>query len=373
MNKNILILILSVLMLSCGKPDSKKAQYDKLIAERDKLNVQIEQLEKELKADGKLALPVKINDVKVDAITEKIFKHYIDVQGKVDGDQNTTVSPETAGTVTRVYVKEGDKVGRGQILAELDAKLIRQSIEEAKTQLDFATNIYNKQKNLWDKRIGSEVQYLTAKNNKESMEKRIATLKEQFSMTRIKSPISGSVEEVQFKVGQAVSPGAPGSNVRVVNMSTIKVIAELSEAYSAGVKQGNEVLISFPDYGEDLHSRISFSSRFIDPVNRTFKAEAKLSQGKIQFRANMIATMKINDYTNPKAIVIPVNVIQKDMQGQYVLVAGQNGKHIVAIKKPITTGSIYGGYAEILNGLQSGEQLITAGYMNLKDGQFIRF
>jgi RND family efflux transporter MFP subunit len=382
MKKNILIIVLAVILASCtskggdkennAKIEATKAKLEKLQTQRNTLDKEIAALEEEL---SKAGVVVKISEVniKVIEIQPGEFKNYIEVQGKVDGEENTEVVSQSPGVVTAIFVKEGDRVRKGQILAELDSKVMLQNMEQLKTQLQFATNLYNKQKNLWDKNIGSEVQYLTAKNNKESLENNIATLKDQIALTRFTSTINGTVEAIPFKVGQMVSPGMPGGSIRVVNMSGIKVQADIAEAYAARVKTGNDVIISFPDFGKEFTSKVSFASRYIDPVNRAFRVESKLSSGDMEFRANMIAHLKINDYTNKQAMVIPVNLIQKTMDGQFVMIAVAKGEGFVAAKRDVVVGATYNGNAEVTSGLTAGDKVITAGYSGLKEGAVLKF
>ena len=369
MNKYILIATLLFIAVAC-KPGDKKAQLDKLRVQHDELATQIEQLEKETGAkDSNAVIPVNVT---VDTVKMAEFRHYIDIQGHIEGEQNIEVSPQAPGLVIRVYVKEGDAVKRGQVLAELDSKLIYSGLDEIKTQLSLATILYQKQKSLWDQKIGSEVQFLTAKSNKESLERRLASMKQQLAMNKIKSPISGTVENVPFKIGQVVSPGMPTSTIRVVNMSGVKVLADVAEAYTAQIKKGNEVLVSFPDIDENITAKVTFCSKVIDQTNRTFRVEARLAHSRADLRANMIANLKISDYINNRSIVAPINLIQKSFNSNYVMVAEQKGNQVVAAKRTVKLGISYNGSTEITDGLKVSDKLITAGYQNLKDGQLIK-
>jgi membrane fusion protein (multidrug efflux system) len=370
MNKNILIATLLLLVVAC-KPGDKKSQLDKLRGQQDELATQINQLEKETGAkDTTAAKPV---DVAVDTVKLADFRHYIDIQGRIEGDQNIEVSPQTPGLVVKVNVNEGDAVRPGQVLAELDSKLVQRGLDEVKTQLALATILYQKQKALWDQKIGSEVQFLTAKTNKESLDKRLASMQEQLTMTKIKSPIAGTVENVPFKIGQVVSPGLPTSTIRVVNMNGVKVLADVSEAYTSKIKRGDGVLVSFPDINEQITAKVTFTSKVIDQTNRTFRVEAHLTHSRADLRANMIANLKITDYIKKNAIAIPINLVQKASNTNYVMVAKKHSKDFEAIKHNVTMGISYNGTTEILNGLNAGDKIITAGYQNLKDGQLIKF
>ncbi|HLP06238.1 MAG TPA: efflux RND transporter periplasmic adaptor subunit [Paludibacter sp.] len=365
-------IVLFLFLVSCGGTPDKKAELEKLKSQREELNARISKLENELNP-GAEKDDVKPLNVNVTELEKTVFNHYIEVQGTVDADENIAVSPQIGGVVTAVYVKEGSRVGRGQVVAELDSRVLEQSLEEIRTQLDLANSMYQKQSALWDKKIGSEVQYLQAKTNKESLEKRLKTMKEQLRQTKIVSPISGTVESVPLRVGQMASPGVPGSAIRVINMNTAKITADVSEAYAARIRDGNPVIVSFPDIGKEVGAKLSFTSRFIDPTNRTFKVECKIQASGIELRANMIANVKIMDYSNKDALSIPVNVVQKDQNGKFVYVGKYNGKYWVADKRMIQTGKDYAGQVEVVEGLMPGDKLITSGYQNLNVGEKIVF
>ena len=372
MNKMIYFSVLIAFLVSCSGAPDKKAELVKLKAQRDQLNAQILQLEKQVDpiTDKNVSSAAKVS---VTDATESVFNHYIQVQGTVDGDQNIAVSPEIPGIVTAVYVKEGTPVKKGQVLAELDTKVLKQSLQEVKTQLELANTIFEKQSALWAKNIGSEVQYLQAKSNKESLEQRVGTIREQMKQAKIFSPISGTVESVPLRVGQSVSPGNATSNIRVINMSIAKITADVSEAYASRIHDGNTVLVNFPDAGKEIESKLNFTGKFIDPTNRTFRVECKVSTGNIPLRANMIAYIKIKDYTNKNALCLPVNYVQNDRTGKFIYLARQNGRNWVAEKKTIKTGKDYDGIIEVTDGITAGDKIISAGFQNLNPGENIVF
>jgi len=372
MKKLFLIIGLTVSIVACNKPADKPAELAKLIQERDKLTSQIIKLQAEIAAaDTTAGSGLKMMDVAVQEIKTAPFNHYIEIQGYVDGDENVAVSPQMAGIVTKIFVKEGSKVSKGQLLAELDAGMTKKTIDGLKQQLEFATTLYNKQKNLWDQKIGSEVQYLSAKNAKESLESNLKTLEEQLALSKITSPINGTVESIPVKVGAMASPGFPA--FRVINFSQTKVVAELAEAYAPKVKAGDKVNIFFPDHNTEIASSLNFSSRFISPVNRTFQVESKISNPGFELRANMVAVMKINDYSAANAVTIPVNAVQKDQNGQFVFVAVKENNRDVAQKVTIQTGMIYNGLAEIVNGIKAGDKVITVGFQDINPGQPVKY
>lgn len=353
-------------MASCSseKPKDKKTELEQLKKERSTLNGKIEKLEAEL---GQKKTAADFKDVVVAELTETHFRNYVEVQGKVDAEDNVEIMPESPGTVTTIFVKVGQQVNKGQVLAQLDDKVLRQAVAQMQTQVDLATTVFNRQKNLWDQKIGTEVQYLTAKSQKEGLDKQLAGLKSQAAMNKIKSPISGTVDAMELKLGASVAPGAP-TGIRIVNASRLKVKALVSENYAGKVNQGDEVEVSLPDVPDNLNAKVSFAAKVIDPVSRGFNVEVKLPSGK-KYRPNMVAILKIVDYRNDKALVVPVNAVQKSETSDYVFTA-VNGK---AKKVDIKTGKISDGKAEVLSGLKAGDNVIITGFQDLNDGEGIKF
>jgi len=369
MNKSVIFLMLVIAAVACNKPADKKTELAGLKKQHDELSVKIKALETELQVND----TTKVSKTTAVSITEAKpaeFNHYLEVQGKVDGEDNIAVSAQMAGSITAVFVKEGDPVRKGQVLAQIDNAVMMQQIASTKQQYDFASNMFAKQKALWDQQIGSEVQYLTSKNTKENLEKALATLNDQLEMTRIKSPINGSVEEVNLKVGQLASPGQPA--VRVVNFSSVKVVAEIAEAYAPKVKPGNKVVVFFPDFNTEIASTVRFTSKYINPINRTFQSEVRLGPSKVEYRANMMAVVKINDYRNPSAFTVPVTLIRETQAGKYIYVAKEESGKLVARRLPVTVGNTYNGLAEITAGITLGEKIITTGFNSLIDGELIQ-
>ncbi|MBM3404466.1 MAG: efflux RND transporter periplasmic adaptor subunit [Bacteroidetes bacterium] len=365
MKKILILSILVAIAASCGnQPDDKKSRLAELKKEQEKISAEIKKIEKELGTKN----AEQVLFVSIDTIRRMEFSHFIELQGRIDGNENIAVSPKTPGVVTRIFVKEGDAVRKGQVLAELDAEVLKQTLKEVEGQLDFATELYRKQKNLWDQNIGSEVQYLTAKNNKESLENRIATLKDQIRMSNITAPIDGTIEDIPIKVGQMANVGFPA--FRIVNFSEAKAVAEVGEAYSSKVKVGDQVKVFLPDFNEEINRRVTFASKYINPVNRTFMVEVTLPSREV-FRANMIAVIRIKDYSNPAAVAVPQNFIQSGNEGQFVFLAQKEGDKTIGKRQFVKTGSTYNGLTEITAGLKENDLIVTAGYQDLYDGQSI--
>lgn len=362
----LMILVAVLFIAACGnKEGDKKSELEKLKKQASELKVQIAALEAEVASTDSTSTE-KSRMVAITKITPTLFNNYIQVQGRVDADENVSLSPEMGGNITKINVKPGDAVQAGQILAEVDNRVILQGIAELQNGLDLAKILFEKQKNLWEQKIGTEVQYLSAKNQKESLEKKMATLQQQLDMSRIKSPINGFVDAVDIKLGQMAAPGMPA--IRVVNTSNLKVKGEVAESYASKIKSGNVVDIIFPDMADTIHSKVSYSAKVINMLNRTFNVEVRLDNTR-EYHPNMVAIMKIVDYSNPQAFVIPVSTIQHTEQGDYVLLAEKN-----KVKKQyVKVGRSYNGNAEITSGLKENDLLITKGFQELNEGELVSF
>lgn len=361
MKSQIFFVALLLFSAACQQPD-KKAQLDQLRKQKSDIEAQIAALEEELQQAGADSAGDKRVQVSAAPLKPQIFKTFIEVQGRIDADENVSLSSEMPGTVTQINVKVGDEVSKGQVLAETDARAIQQQLSDLQTNLDLVNQVYQKQKNLWDQKIGTEIQFLQAKTNKESLERKMATLQEQLRMTKIISPISGTIDAVNIKVGQAIAPGIPAINV--INFSNMKVKADVAETYAMRVKKGNEVLVVFPDMNDSIVAKINYAARAINPLNRTFSVEVLLDN-KAEYHPNMVAKLRINDFqSDTPVVVIPVKYVQRGTSENYVYAVSE-GK---AVRKVIVTGREYNGIAEVRSGLSAGDSLITAGYDLVNDG-----
>jgi RND family efflux transporter MFP subunit len=356
---------LMFLAVACGQPD-KKSELEKLKSEQSSLSEKIRTLEEEIKKDD-TTTAIKYIVVGFEELKKKPFNHYLQVQGKIDSDKNVDISSSIGGSVDNVYVVKGQLVKAGALLAKTDGEQILKAIAEVDNALEFANQLYDKQKRLWDQQIGTEVQYLQAKNQKESLESKKATLQEQYSKTSIRAPFSGVIDEVYTKVGQLLAPGMPA--FKLVNTNDVKLVAEVSESYVSKVKVNQEAIVVFPDLNKEIKTRVNVVGDVIDPVNRTFQVDLDLKQDKNLLKANMISYIKIKDYTNASVIVIPVNLIQRNNDQNYVYVVDGS----VSAKRFITVGQYYDNTVEILDGLKEGDKLITIGYQDLVEGQPIKF
>ncbi len=364
--KNFIIPVISasLFLASCG--DGSTESLTDLKSKQAELKTQLADITSKIsKLEGDSAK--KFILVEASAIVPTIFKTYINVQGRVDAEESVSLSSEMPGTITKINVKPGDEVSKGQVLAETDARALQQSISDLQTNAELVNQLYEKQKALWDQKIGTEVQFLQAKTQKESMEKKMATLQEQVRMTKIISPINGTIDAVDIKLGQLTAPGMPA--IRVINFNNLKVKADLAESYASKVHRGDEVMIKFPDSNDTLTTHINYSSRAISAMNRTFGVEILLGNTK-EYHPNQIAILNINDYKSAKPVLtVPVNYVQKDLKGTHFVLVADGTK---AAKRNIVLGKEYNGVAEIIEGLTESDMLITSGYDGLNEGDAIK-
>lgn len=366
MKKIFIIPVVLFIVYACNS--DKKTKLEKLKTDYQKMGEQIKALEKELNLTDTVltnALPVQYKVIMPDT-----FKTYIEVQGSIDAEDNIIATSKTVGVISNVLVKEGESVHKGQLLAKLDAGAIEQTLKEMQTTYEFISELYDKQKRLWEQKIGSEVQYLTAKNNKESMEIRIKSMKEQLDMYNIVSPIDGNIEEVNIKVGQNMAPGLIA--FRIVNFSRAKVVAEVSDAYAASIKKGNPVDVYFHNEQITVKGKIDFASKFINPTNRNFKVETYISNKNIELRANMVVLMRIINYSNPHAYTLPANVVLTENNKNYVWIAKSYGNQYKAEKVEVKIGKSYNATVEILSGLNNGDKVLTSNIYNLRNGDIVK-
>jgi len=371
-NLSITGIVVLFIMFSCSS--DKKAQLSKLKDQQAIITDKIKNLEDELKSEQKdLIDPGKFKFIGLEEVKSNSFDHFIKVQGKLDGDQNAAVFAEAPGTVSAKYADVGQKVVKGQVLAQIDDQQYRSQMQSLETNYKFASDMYDKQKRLWDQKIGSEVQFLQSKTTKESLDRQITSLKQQVDKFKIKSPIDGTIEECNIKVGGVVSPDPRLAAYRVVAFKNLKVTAEVSEAYSSKVQIGDKLIVLFPDINKQIETKVEFVSKYINPVNRTFLIETNISDGIQDLKANMIAIIQINDYHSDNSILLPMNVIQTDQVDSYVYVVRSKDKYSAAFKQPVVIGNSYNGVAEILKGLAVGDRVISIGYQELVDGEYVRF
>ena len=380
-----LSISLLFLLTACGGSDNTVEAKQKSLASLKKqaleLNAKIVALEKEVEKAGG-ASAAKAILVATDTIQSETFTHYIELQGKVESESVSYITPRAGGGQVRaVYIQRGDRVKRGQLILQLDNTLIKQSaaaatqnIETLKSQAALAKSVYEKQKNLWEQNIGSEIQLMTAKTNADALasqlraaNEQLGMVKDQLAFTSIYSDVDGVAEEVNVKVGELfMGPG----QIKIVNTTKLKLTAQVPENYAGKVKVGSELTLTFPDIQKTINNKVNVLGNVIDPLSRSFYIESKLPVDN-NFRPNLLAEVKIKDYEKKNAISIPVNLLQNDEKGKFVYVAVMEAGKMIARKKMITAGEFYGNNVEVLGGLAAGEILITEGYQSIYDGQLI--
>ncbi len=356
--------------------ESKKKQLAEYKTQVKDLTGKITELQKEIaKMDTTFKVEQKAKLIEVDALKREDFKHFIEVQGTVDAEENVTALNQQPGIVTAIFVKVGDKVIKGQLLATTaTTSAVESQLQAAQTQADLANTAFEKQKNLWlTQHIGSEIQYLQAKANKEGADKNIEALKKQLEMTKAIAPINGTVDAVNLRVGDMAAPSQLMPGIRIINGESLKVKAKLADSDLGKINTGDKVTIVFPDINDSVTQPVTYVSKTIDPRTRTFMVEVKLDNSKNKYAANMIAKLKINDEVVKNALVVPANIVQKSMEGSYVLIATDENNVKTAQKKPVIPGVSYGGRTVIANGLKEGDKIITFGYSEVVDGQRIEF
>jgi RND family efflux transporter MFP subunit len=378
-NKVGVLAIAMSMLIACGDSakkgslEEKKAQLQQMQEQKKKLDESIASLEAQIAAVDTSAAKAERSKLVTTAVLEPSeFTHYIDLQGMIDAENVAYVTPRGAGGQVRsVYVKQGDAVKKGQLLVKLDNIGIQQQMDQLTVQTNLARTIYERRKNLWDQNIGTEVELLQAKSNLENLEKQMALLKEQGDLSNVRAEMNGVADWVTLKVGEFFSPqSATVSGIRIVNTNNLKVKVEVPENYLNKVKEGANLRVTIPDINKTLTAKVTVKGKMIDPSSRSFYVEARIPSNP-QLRANQIALVQIQDYSTPSAMTVPLNTIQNDEKGKFVLVAVKEGDKMYAKKKPVQIGELYNDKIEVKSGLQQGDVLITDGFQGLYDGQLI--
>lgn len=396
--KYSLIVVMAAAVVACGSGAKEKkgsvndmrTKLEKLKKEKSNLDADIKKLEEQiLKADPKAAASVQ-KLVSVDTLRVQDFAHYIEIQGKIGTDGIAYVAPTgQGGLVKAIYVKTGQKVGKGQMVAKLDDAMARQQLTAAqqqtgvlKARLAQAQTVYERYQSLWKQNIGAEIQVINAKADVDALtaqlraaQAQVGQAQEMVNMSIVRAGISGTVEQVNVKVGEFFNGSTPdgrSAQILIVNNSSIKASIPVPDKYVAKVKKGDKVLVVVPETGHaPFESKLDMVGASIDPTTRSFMAEAKLPSDPL-LKPNMTATMKILDYEVKGAVAVPVNVVQTDENNKYVFVMEKSGDKMVARKKVVTVGEAYNGYIEIKSGLSGGELIITEGYQTVYDGQAVK-
>ena len=376
--KNILFLSTIILFLiSCGGQDAgmpedlegqKKYLKDKK-AELTALKAEIASVEKEIeKLEPKKEKSKRLVSTKMAQVTD--FKHFVELQGTVQSDDLVSASSEVPGRIVSMPIQEGQNIRKGALIAKIDMEQLDKQKAELNKSLELAREVYNRQARLWEQKIGSEIQYLQAKNNVERMEASLETLNFQQTKANVYAPISGIAERIISKAGEMTSPGMP--IVQILNTSKVKVVADVPETYLKAVKRGDNVKINFPALDKEINGRVSLVGKTIDPSNRTFKIEVNLNNGSGIYKPNLLAMMSINDITIKNAVLAPLSIVQQETSGEsFVYVTEKTDKGTKAKKVIVTTGDSYEGNVVVTSGLEGTEEIIFDGARFVNDGELI--
>ena len=380
MKKIFLLTTLSILIFSCGKKDDN-ANIDALVESKNVVNIKAKRdlLQADIsKLDAALATlsTKKAEEALVSVLTVKdtIFNHYLEVQGNVDTKQNILIQPEMPGNLVALNVKAGQRVSKGQVLARTDDGGMGQQLASVENQYNLAKTTFERQKNLWDQKIGSEIQFLQAQTQMVGLQKSVLQMKAQLAKTLITAPFTGVIDEVFVERGQIVAPSVQGL-MRIVNLSNMYITTEVPETYIGKLKVGSTVNVSLASLGKNYSGRVRQIGSNINPANRSFGIEVTVPNPQNLLRPNQVAKLQIIDYTNKKAIVVPTNVIQEDGEkNSFVyIVSNANGKTGVAKKAIVKIGQSSNNVTEILSGLSANDVIVTEGVNTISDGMKLNF
>ncbi|MFM1754486.1 MAG: hypothetical protein RLZZ236_1425 [Bacteroidota bacterium] len=380
MTKQIFILLTAVtLVVSCGQKDNNQT-VDQLIAAKNNTELQARKalIQADLaKIDAALAtLNVRKEEALVSVATLKdtVFNHYLDIQGSVNTKENMLIQPEMPGTLIALNVKAGQRVSKGQLLARVDDGGSSQQVASLETQYQLAKTTFERQKNLWSQKIGSEIQYLQAQTQMLSLQRSVAQAKAMLSKTEIRAPFSGTIDEVFVERGQVVSAGPQGL-MRIVNLNNMYVSTSIPESYIGKLKVGTQVDVFLTSLNKNYKGKVRQIGNFINPNNRSFGIEVSIPNPENLLRPNQVAKLKVIDYTVKNAIVVPSNVIQEDGKGkQFVFVAtNSNGKTATAKKAMVTIGKSSDNVTEILSGLSANDIIVIEGVNTISEGMKLNF
>ena len=375
------LLIIMLVLSSCG--GNKEQSIEEVIATQNlktirqkraaivikqhETNNQIKQLDTEI---SKLDTSKKIPLITTFNVKQEVFNHFLELQGNVQTKQNLVIYPEMAGILNRVYVKEGQKVTKGQLLASIDDGGMGQQVDQLQIQAGLAKTIFERQERLWNQKIGSEIQYLQAKSTYEGQQKTVNQLKRQLEKSSVRAPFSGIIDDVISEQGSVVAPGQ-SQLMRIVNLDNMYIETDVPESYISSVSINKEVQVEFPILGKTMNAKIRQTGNFINPANRTFKIEVAVPNKDRTIKPNLTAKLKINDYTNKNAILIPQDIISENAKGeQYIyVVKDKNGKYAIADQVIIETGKTQGDVIEVLKGLGNDVEIIQEGARSVRNQQ----
>ena len=386
MRKTYLLLVFTIVLISCGEKKTTSIEelvssgtLKELTTKKKEITTNLEAINNDLEAINN-AISKKDTVKKLPLITtitakEEVFNHYLEIQGNVKSKQNILVYPEMPGILKRIYVKEGERVSKGQLLATIDDGGLSNQVAQLEATTQLAKTTYERQKRLWEQKIGSEIQFLQAKTNYEAQKNSLEQLKSQLSKASIKAPFSGVIDDVIKEPGTVIAPGQGSEVFRIVNLDNMYVEAEVPERYIASVTKNKEVKVEFPVLGEFLTSSVRQVGSFINPNNRSFKIEVPVVNKNGNVKPNLTAKLQINDYTDSRAILIPQSIISENANGEqfiYIIKNKNKNNEAVAERVIIKTGKTQGNFIEVLENISTGTEIIKEGARTVNNGQTVK-
>jgi len=383
--KNQILIIIAILLVSCGGGNGKslqeitnsndlnaiRAKKSELVNDQNELNDQIQLLDE---AISKLDKIKKVSLVSTITIKEQVFEHYLELQGSVTTKDLLVLYPEYSGILNEVLVKNGQKVKKGQLLAKIDDGGLTQQLVQLQIQEDLAMTTFERQKRLWDQKIGSEMQFLQAKSNYEAQSKAVSQLERQLEKTMVRAPFSGTIDEVITEQGTVVMPGQT-ELMRIINLSNMYIESDVPEKHIANISKNKNVIVEFPILGRSFNSKIREVGNYINPANRTFKIEVPVPNKDNSIKPNLTAKLKINDYTNSQSLLVPQNIISENSVGQqyvYIIKDKKENNEALAQKVFIQTGRAQANHIEVLEGLEDGNEIIIEGARSIHEDQVVK-
>ena len=383
--KNQILIIISIVLISCSSTDEKslsdvlesgslesiRQKKTELVDSQQEIKTQIKLLDQ---AISKLDNNKKVSLVTTITVTNEVFNHYVELQGSVTTRQLLVLYPEYSGILKEVRVKNGQNVKKDQILAVIDDGGLSQQLTQVQIQANLAETTFERQKRLWDQKVGSEMQYLQAKSNFEAQSKAVSQLEQQVEKTIVRAPFSGTIDEVITEQGAVVGQGQT-ELMRIINLNNMYIESDIPEQHISNISKNKEVLIEFPILGKSINSKIREVGNYINPANRTFKVEIAIPNKDKSIKPNLTAKLKINDYTNTNSILVPQNIISENATGEqylYIVSKDKENGETIAQKVVIKTGKTEGDVIEVLEGIQDGEEIIVEGARSVNDGQIVK-
>ena len=380
-----LLLLTTIILVSCG--EKKQPTLDEVIATQDLTKIRTKKTELD-KQSQEISEKIKLLIAEIDKLDtlkrvplvtaleakQEVFNHYLELQGDVKTKQNVLIYPEMPGTLEKVYVTRGQNVSKGQVLATIDDGRIAQQVAQLEATTALAKTTFERQKSLWEQKIGSEIQFLQTKTNYEAQKNSLAQIKKQLGKSTILAPFSGVIDDVIKEQGTVVAPGMGSEIFRIVNLNNMYIETAVPEKYISNVTKGKNVEVFLPMLSKTVNTKIRETGNFINPANRTFMIEIEILNSDKSIKPNLTAKLKINDYTSRKAILIPQSIISENAEGQqYVyIITDLNGTKGIAKQTVVITGKTQGDVIEILEGISEGDMLIQAGARSVKNGQEVK-